>query len=204
VTMLALAALAAPSIWIPSERELDFRSLPREAREAALELFEETRAVMRRIGKAFGDIARFQWSNSGETSMWDLCFTNTNFAQAPVLQGSSTAGSFFIALHNASPGATGTQQTNETIYTNYTREAVARSGSGWTITGNNPIIAENAAAVTYPTGGATGDTLTYFSFGQETSGAGVVYGFGAMTSSLAVSNGITPSFAIDAMNCDFT
>ncbi len=159
---------------------------------------------MRRIAKALGALADFQWSNSGETSMWDLVFTNTTFIQAPLIQGSATAGSFFISLHNATLNGASTQQTSESIYSNYTREPVARSGAGWTITGNNPIIAENAAAVTFPTGGVTGDTVTYFGFGQATSGAGILYGFGALTSSLVVNNGITPSFAINAMNCDFT
>lgn len=167
-------------------------------------LRRQLRQVARGLAEELGDMVHFNWSNSGETSMWDLVFQNTTFAQAPLIQASSSAGSFFISLHTASPGATGTQSTSEAAYTSYAREAVARSSGGWTITGNAPIIAENAAAVTFPTAAGGSETEADFAFGQETSGAGVVYGYGTLNSTLAVSNGITPSFAIDAINCDFT
>ena len=124
--------------------------------------------------------------------------------QAPLIQGSASAGSFFVALHTSTPGQTGNQNTNEAGYSGYARVAVARSVGGWTITGNNPITAENAAAVTFPACIGGSETETFFSFGQATSGAGVIYGFGALTASLAVSNGITPSFAINAAQCTFT
>jgi hypothetical protein len=164
--------------------------------------WKTAREAMRDIADALG--VCFSWSNAGENNLWDLVFNNTNFGQAPVIQGSATAGSFFIALHTANPGATGNQSTSEAAYTSYARVAVARSSAGWTISGNAPISAVNAAAVTFPacTGGS--ETETYFSFGQESSGAGVIYGSGALTSSLAVSNGITPSFAISALSCQFT
>ncbi len=60
-------APAAPMIWVPSARRTQPPGprLPREARQAAVELFEDTRAVMRRIAKALGALADFQWSNSG-------------------------------------------------------------------------------------------------------------------------------------------
>lgn len=167
-------------------------------------LRREVRSFVRGIAEELGGMVHFNWSNAGETSAWDLIFQNTTFVQAPLIQASSTAGSFFISLHTASPGATGTQSTTEAAYTSYARVAVARSSAGWTITGNAPIIAENAAAVTFPAATGGTETETYFAFGSLTSGAGVVYGYGALTSSLAVSNGITPSFAINAINCDFT
>jgi hypothetical protein len=167
-------------------------------------LRRQLRQAARGIAESLGDLVHFNWSNSGETSLWDLVFQNTTFVQAPLIQGSSSAGSFFISLHTASPGAAGTQSTSEAAYTSYAREAVARTVGGWTITGNAPIIAENAAAVTFPAATGGSETETAFAFGQETSGAGVVYGYGNLSSSLAVSSGITPSFAIDAINCDLT
>ena len=169
----------------------------------AKKVWKTAREAMLEIGRALGG-PFFSWSNAGESSLWTLVFQNTNFAQAPILQGSSTAGSFFIALHTANPGQTGTQATSEAAYTSYARVAVARSSGGWTLTGNNPIIAENAAAVTFPAATGGSETETYFSFGSLTSGAGVIYGYGALTSSLAVSSGITPSFAINALQCNFT
>ncbi len=181
---------------------------------AAVDPFEPLREFAGKVWgtakEAMEDIARllggqsFSWSNSGETSVWDLVFQNTNFAQAPVIQGSSSAGSFYISLHTANPGQTGSQTTSEAGYTSYARVAVARSSGGWTISGNNPINAVNAAAITFPAATGGSETETYFAFGSLTSGAGVVYGFGALTSSLAVSNGITPSFAISALTASLT
>jgi hypothetical protein len=166
------------------------------------------RRAARRLVRGLRDIAHFAWSNAGETSAWDLFFTNTTFAQAPVIQASATAGSYFITLHTLTgPGAAGAQNTNESAYPNYARVAVARSGAGWTVTGNAPITAENAAAVTFPqsgSGGSTPETQTYFSFGSLTSGAGVVYGFASLTAPLIVSNLVTPSFAINALQNNFT
>ena len=89
-------------------------------------------------------------------------------------------------------------KTSEATYTNYARVAVARSAAGFTISGTAPTQAANAAAVTFPTCGTTGNTITYFGISTTASGAGELYFSGALTSpaSLAVANGITPSFAI--------
>lgn len=135
-------------------------------------------------------------SNSFENSLLLLIFNNTNIANigdATGLRGSTTAGSLYVALHTADPDEGGSQTTNEATYTSYARVAVARSGAGWTVSGN---AVSNAAAVNFPkcTGGT--NTITHFSVGTDLSGAGTVLYKGALTSSLAVSNNITPSFAI--------
>lgn len=140
--------------------------------------------------------------NSGESDLLKLLFQNTNFANMgdPTgVRGSTTAGSYFIALHTANPGQTGTQTTSEAAYISYGRVAVPRSSAGYTITGSNPTTSENAAAVTFAAATGGGETETYYSQGQATSGANEIYFYGALTSSLAVSNGITPSFPINAM-----
>jgi hypothetical protein len=138
-------------------------------------------------------------SNAGESDLLKLLFQNTSFPNAPVLQASATAGSFFVALHTTSPGQAGTQSTNEAAYTSYARAAVARSSGGWTVTGSNPTTSENAAAITFPA--ATGGTETeqFASLGSLTSGAGEVYFIVTLSASLAVSSGITPSFATNAL-----
>ena len=141
-------------------------------------------------------------SNSFETDILKLVFQNTNFANigdATGLRGSTAAGSFYISLHTADPGEAGTAVTNETAYTNYARVAVARSAAGFTVSGSN---LSNAAAVTFPTCGATGATITHFGIVETASGAGALHMSAALTSSLAVSNGITPSFAIGALDVD--
>lgn len=138
-------------------------------------------------------------SNSFETAILTLYFNNSNHANvgdATGVRASTTAGSFYISLHTADPGEAGTAVTSEATYTNYARVAVARSGAGFTIATNT---VSNAAVVTFPACGVTGNTITHFGIVETASGAGALHFSGALTSSLAVSSGITPSFAIGAL-----
>ena len=139
-------------------------------------------------------------TNAFETALLTLYFNNTdhaNVGDAAGIQNSATAGSFYISLHTADPGETGTQTTSEATYTSYARVAVARSGAGWTISGAN---VSNAAAVNFPaaTGGA--NTITHFGIGSDLTTAGNLFFKGALSASLAVSSGITPSFAIGELD----
>jgi len=141
-------------------------------------------------------------SNTWESDLLLLVFNNTNagsIGDATGLRGSSTAGSLYVSLHTADPGETGDQTTSEATYTSYARVAVVRSSSGWTISGTAPTQAANAATVSFPkcTGGS--HTVTYVGVGTDSSGAGKLLYSGALTSSLAVSNNITPSFAAGAL-----
>ena len=134
-------------------------------------------------------------SNTFENDLLLLVFNNTDIAligDAAGLQNSATAGSLYVSLHTADPGEAGDQTTNETAYTNYARVAVARSGAGWTVTGN---AVANAALVQFAQCGVTGATLTHFGVGTDSAGAGKLLYSGALTSSLAVSSGIQPQFA---------
>jgi|HubBroStandDraft_5_1064220.scaffolds.fasta_scaffold20355_5 hypothetical protein len=140
--------------------------------------------------------------NVAQTALLTLIFQNTAYANvgnAGGLQPSSAAGSFFISLNTADPGAAGTLTTSESAYTNYAEQSVARSSGGWTITGTSPATAENAAAVTFPACGATGSTVTWFQVGL-TSGGNAMFQ-GSLTASLIINAGITPSFAINALQC---
>ena len=139
-------------------------------------------------------------TNAFEDKILSLYLTNAdaaNIGDAPGLRGSTTAGSLYSSLHTSDPGETGDQTTNETAYTNYARVAIARSTAGWTVTSG---VGDNDAAVTFPQCGATGATLTHFGLGSATSGVGNRDMNGALTASLAVSNGVTPSFAIGALD----
>lgn len=106
----------------------------------------------------------------------------------------------YLALHTADPGETGTQTTSEATYTSYARVAVLRSGSGFTVSGNT---ASNTALVQFPqcTGGT--NTITHVSVGTASSGAGQIIASGALSSSLSVSNGIQPQFAIGNFSVAF-
>ncbi len=135
-------------------------------------------------------------SNVSEAAFLDLFFLNTAFAgvgDAGGLLPSATAGSLYVSLHTSDPGEAGDQTTNETAYTNYTRVAVARAAGGWTRTAS---LVENTAEVAFPQCGVTGATITHFGIGTDSSGAGKLCYSGALTASLAVANGITPSFPI--------
>lgn len=139
-------------------------------------------------------------STTAATGLLQLILQNVamaNVGNTGGLQPSSAAGSLYIALHTASPAVGGNQSTNEAAYTGYARVAVVRSSSGWTVSGD---AYSNTAAINFPacTGGS--ETETYFSVGTAASGAGEVLLFGALTSSLAVSSGITPSFAVGALS----
>jgi hypothetical protein len=95
-------------------------------------------------------------------------------------------------LYSAAPSdsAAGTEIT----YTGYARVAVARSGAGFTVTGNS---VSNAAAVTF--GACTSGTPTATHFAICKAGTrdidDAIY-WADLTASLAISAGITPEFAI--------
>lgn len=140
-------------------------------------------------------------TNACETAILNLYFDNTahaNIGDASGLQPSAADGSFYISLHTANPGETGSQTTSECAYTSYARVAVGRT-SGFTVSGNN---ASNAAAVTFPAATGGSETATHFGIGTDSSGAGNLLFYGALTSSLAISSGITPEFAIGQLDVD--
>ena len=137
-------------------------------------------------------------SNSFESELLAHAFQNAAIADvgdASGLPAAATAGSLYIALHTADPGETGNQSTNECAYTSYTRIAVARSGAGWTVSGTTPTNVTNAAVITFPQCTGNTETATHFSVGKETSGATDILYKGALTASLAISNGVQPQFS---------
>lgn len=131
-------------------------------------------------------------SNAFENALLLLAFNNTNIANvgdATGLRGSTTAGSLYLSLHTADPGEAGSQTTSEAAYTSYARVAVARSGAGFTVTGNS---VSPAATVSFPAGtGGTG-TATHFGIGTDSSGVGTLLYSGTVTPNIVMGNGITP------------
>ena len=129
-------------------------------------------------------------------------FENANHAgigDATGLVASTVAGVYYVSLHTADPTETGNQTSNEATYTSYARVSVARSTSGWTVATADPATVTNDAAVTFPSATGGSDTITYFGIGTDASGAGTLLFSGALDASLAVSSGITPEFAINAL-----
>lgn len=126
-----------------------------------------------------------------------LIFNATAIANLADNAAASPATNLYLSLHTASPGIGGAQTTNETAYTNYVRIAVARTVGGWTVASGG---ATNAALAQFAQCGVTGATITHVAVGTASSGAGKVLYAGALSSSLAVANGIQPQFAATALS----
>ncbi len=145
------------------------------------------------------------FADTAEAAFILLLFNNTDWANvgdAAGLQNSATAGSLYVGLSTGTLSDTSTQVTTQAGYGSYTRVAVARSGAGWTCSTNQ---ATNAAATTFPAAASGTETETDFCVGQISgTGAGDIIYWGALTAPLAVSTGITPSFAIGALVCNIT
>jgi hypothetical protein len=125
-------------------------------------------------------------SNVHEAALLDLEFLNTDAADigdSAGLQNSAAAGSFYVALHTASPGEAGDQTTNEITTAQhgaYARQAIARSGAGFSRSGN---VISNVAEIAFPVGtaGTPGAVIAkWFSIGSAVSGAGVLRRFGEL------------------------
>lgn len=139
-------------------------------------------------------------TNAFENGLLSLLFENANCANvgdATGLRGSSTAGVFYISLHTATPGETGSQTTSEAGYTSYARVSVARSSAAWTVAGG---VADNDSAITFPAATGGSSTVTHFGIGSDASGVGNLFLYGALSAPLAVSSGITPNFAAGALD----
>ncbi len=138
-------------------------------------------------------------TNAAEANLLNLLFLNLDWANvgdAGGLQNSAAAGSFYISLHTADPGEAGDQSTNEVSYTGYARVAVARAGGGWTL---STSTISNTALVQFGQCTAGTATATHFGIGTDSTSTGNLIFKGALTSSLAISNGIQPQFAAGAL-----
>lgn len=145
-------------------------------------------------------------TNAFELDILKLIFNNTtlaNIGDATGLVGSTASGNLYIALFTADPGEAGAV-TNEATYTGYARKAVARTSGGWTCADAAGVCtAKNTAAITFDpcTGGS--NTITHFAVCKAgTASVQDLIFYGALTASLAVSNGITPEFAIAALSVE--
>lgn len=134
-------------------------------------------------------------TNQFEDDLLDLIFTNVaapNVGDVGGLLPAATATSVQVSLHTATLDDTDTLSTSgEAAYTSYARETVARSAAGWTVASGT---CDNDAAITFTT--ATGGSETETDFGLTLMSTGnYLQIYGALSASLAVSNGITPEFA---------
>jgi hypothetical protein len=132
------------------------------------------------------------FGNTTETDILNLVFKGTALPW-------DANTDLYVSLHTGDPGEAGSQTTSEANYTSYARVAVARSGSGWTVSGD---LATNAALIQFPQCTGSSNTITHAAIGTASTGTGQIIAKGALGSSLAVSSGIQPQFA--AGEVDFT
>lgn len=131
-------------------------------------------------------------------SILALIFNATAWADIAENDSSTPATNLYLSLHTADPGVGNNQTTNETSYTNYARIAVARTTSGWDVPSGGATA--NAALAQFAQCGASGATITHVAIGTASSGTGTVLYAGALSSSLAVANGIQHQFAAGALD----
>lgn len=126
-----------------------------------------------------------------------LLYNATAWANIADNAAASPATNIYMALHTASLAGASTQATTETAYTNYARVAVARTTGGWSAPASGAT--SNVAAVEFAQCGVTGATITTASTGKDASGAGIIFHYGDLNASIAVSNQIQPRFPAAAV-----
>lgn len=136
-------------------------------------------------------------SDAFESDVLKLTFQATAIANIADNAATSPLTNLYVSLHTADPTDAGNQSSNEATYTGYARVAVARTSGGWTVSGTTQVA--NAATINFPQCTAGSNTVTYAAVGVAVSGATKILYAGALTSSLTISAGITPSFAAGAL-----
>jgi hypothetical protein len=125
-----------------------------------------------------------------------LIYNATAWANIADNAASSPITNIYMALATASYSASDNASADETVYTNYVRQTVARSVAGWTAPSGGAT--SNAAAIEYPQCGVTGATITSACTAKAT-GASEIFHYGDLNSPIAVSNQIQPRFPIGAV-----
>jgi hypothetical protein len=129
------------------------------------------------------------FSNATETAIIGLIFNATAWANYADNASSSPQTDIALALHTADPGEAGTMATNEAAYTSYARGSVARSSSGWDVSGNAATL---HAALDFAAATGGSETETHFSTGKTGGGSAAILMSGTVTPNIAVSSGVTP------------
>jgi hypothetical protein len=125
-----------------------------------------------------------------DTNLLKLILNATNWALLADNTATTPLTNVYVSLHTASPGVGGTQTTNEAAYTGYARVAVARTTGGWSVVSG---VASPVATITFPAATGGSETETFFGIGSLVSGAGALYYYGAISPTIAVANGVTPT-----------
>ena len=126
-----------------------------------------------------------------------LLYNATPWANIADNAASSPITNIYVALSTVTGAVGDTMSTNEATYTNYARQTVARTTGGWSAPSSRAT--SNAAQITFPQCGASGNTITSAKAGKAV-GASDVFHYGDLNAPITVSNLIQPVFAIAAMS----
>lgn len=99
---------------------------------------------------------------------------------------------WYLSLHTADPGETGSQATSEADYSGYSRVGVVRTSTAWTVTNNT---AENAVLVQFPLSSGGSNIVTYIGVGVASTSDGKILYSGQLTSPRTITSGIQPQFS---------
>jgi hypothetical protein len=129
--------------------------------------------------------------NTFESDILKLIFNATAIADLAENDTTSPATTLTVALHTADPGETGDQTTNETAYTGYARQTVARTTGGWAVSGTAPTVVSPVANIDFPECTASpGGAITHFSVGTGVSNK-LLYS-GTVTPNITMAVGVIP------------
>lgn len=126
-----------------------------------------------------------------ENNILKLIYNATAWANVADNAATSPITQISVALHTLDPGEGGTQLTSEAAYSGYARQTPARTTGGWTAStagSTSPV-----ANIDFPSSGAAGTTITFFSTGK-TGGSGTdIYWSGTVTPNIAIgASGVIP------------
>lgn len=106
----------------------------------------------------------------------------------------------WVSLHTADPTDVGNGA--EANYGAYARVQRDPLDANWTGASATDGLTDNAAAITFPTATSGSNLVTHFAI-FDASVAGNMICYGTLTNSQTVSTGVTPSFAIGALDVTF-
>ena len=125
-----------------------------------------------------------------DNDLLKLIFNATPIAQLADNAAVSPLTNLYFSLHTADPGIGGDQTTSEATYTSYARVPVARTASGFVVTGNSCVLA-GPVAFPSPTGGA-GQVLSWFALGTALGGTGKIMYRGPISPAISVVVALAP------------
>ena len=132
------------------------------------------------------------FSDTTETAILSLIYKATAWANYADDASTSPETNIHTGLHTADPTDSGTMSSSEITYTSYARTNVARSGSGWVVTGNS---VSPAATISFPAGTGGSGTATHFTTGKTGGGSAAILNLGTVTPNIVTGDGITPQLS---------